>query len=345
MPEDPTDELVRQCLHHLRELPFVRRANLRAAKGTRDSLVLIYTPNGRHELPCEIHRVHLSQSSAQALVLLAKRRAGTIVLAPAVGREVAQLFEQQGVNFVDSTGNCYLRLSDRYIARIQGRRAPAKSRTDRGLRAPAYRVLFALLVKPELVGASSRAIAAECDVSPQTANDLRTWLVEHGLIFGSEGRRRWDPARRKDVLALWLAGFTTTVVPSLIIGRFRARDRDPGELERRIEPELDGICDWRYGGGAAAMRLTKYYRGDRTLIYVRDAPPDLPSRLKLARDDASGPITLQRPPGRAAFESPNPRTVHPLLAYSDLLAEGHDRAREAAAALYDKYLSATEQAS
>ncbi len=342
-PEHSADELVQQCLHQLRALPFVRRVTVRTGKHPNAAVVSVQTPDGPNELPCEIHRAHLTQSSAQALVHLAKRRAGTIVLAPAIGREVAQLFEEQGVNFVDAMGNCYLRLGDQYIARIQGRREPAKPRTDRGLRAPAYRVLFALLVKPELVAAPSRAIAAECDVSPQTANDLRAWLVEHGLVFGAKGGRRWDPTRRKEVLALWLAGFTTTLVPSLIIGRFRTKERDPGELERRIEPELDAVCDWRYGGGAAGMRLTKHYRGERTVIYVRDAPLDLPSRLKLVRDDTLGPVTLQGAPGRAAFESPNPRTVHPLLAYSDLLGEGHDRAREAAAEIYDKYLVGTVQ--
>jgi hypothetical protein len=340
----PTDELARQCLEHVRRLPFVRRATLGTTKRTGDVLLSIDTPDGRHELRCETHRANLSRETAQALVHSAKRRQATIVLAPAVGRDLADLFEQERVNFVDVAGNCYLRLGDRYIARLQGRRAPAQLRTDRGLRAPAYRVLFALLVKPDLIVASSRAIASEADVSPQTANDLRAWLLEQGLVLEAGGRRRWAPGRRKDAVLLWLAGFTTTLGPSLMIGHFRAKEREPRELERRIEPQLDASCEWRYGGGAAATRLTGHYRGDRTVLYVRDAPPDLSNRLRLVRD-MSGPITLQRGPGRPAFESPHPRCVHPLLAYADLLAEGHDRAREAAAELHNRFLAAVEQAS
>src|SRR3954451_5359187 len=103
----------------------------------------------------------------------------------------------------------------------------------------------------------------------------------------------------------------------------------PDKLEQRIEPLLDAACDWRYGGGAAGMRLTTYYRGDRTVLYTQKPPADLPTRLRLVRD-ASGPIMIMRVPGRLAFESPAARCVHPLLAYADLLAEGHERASEAA---------------
>ena len=48
---------------------------------------------------------------------------------------------------------------------------------------------------------------------------------------------------------------------------------------------------------------------------------------------------MVRSPGALAFRSPHPETVHPLLVYADLLAEGHDRAREAAAELSARFLT------
>ena len=50
-------------------------------------------------------------------------------------------------------------------------------------------------------------------------------------------------------------------------------------------------------------------------------------------------MTLVQAPGPRAFEGPNAEVVHPLLVYADLLAEGHDRAREAAAEIYETYLA------
>jgi hypothetical protein len=90
------------------------------------------------------------------------------------------------------------------------------------------------------------------------------------------------------------------------------------------------------------MRLTGHYRGDETVLYVRDPPPDLWNRLRLVRD-TSGPLTLRHAPGRPAFDSPDTSCVHPLLAYADLVAEGHDRAREAAGELYARFLVDLEQ--
>jgi hypothetical protein len=342
------EQLVNQCLEHLRRLPFSRRVSFGPWKGTGhtprfDGVVSITTPAGEHRLPCELKRAHLPSDAAETIVHIAKRTPGLLVVAPSVGRDLGDLFERAGVNFIDAAGNCHVALGDKYVARIQGRSPLQKVAADRALRAPGYRALFALLVRPELIDAPSRAIAAEAEVSPQTANDLRQRLVDQGLVLESSTRFDWAPGRIDAVRTLWLAGFSTSLSPSLILGRYRAMEKEPAALEQRIEPILDACCDWRYGGGAAAMRLTSYYRGERTVLYTHDAPVDLPQRLRLLRDPA-GPVQLMRTPGKLAFESPDARSVHPLLAYADLLAEGHDRAREAAGELYDRFLRDTGSA-
>lgn len=333
-----------QCLEHLRALPFVKRATLRthrARVGSSLELVLD-SPEGRYVLPCDMRRSHLGHEAGQALLHLAEARSGLIVFAPAVGRVLGDAFEHGGVNFVDVAGNCFLRLGDRYIARIQGRRGMSGKRVGKALRAPAYRALLAVMIQRDLIDASSRTIAAEAGVSPQTAIDLRKYLVEQGYVLRTRNRHVWAPQRDGEVMTLWLTGYSTTLAPSLAIGRFRAKETDPAELEKRIEPILDGAGVWGYGGGAAAQRLTGYYRGDQTKIYVTDSPADLATRLRFAKDE-SGPIFLARAPGRLALRSPQPRCVHPLVAYADLLAEGQDRARDAARELYEQFIAETRR--
>ena len=337
-------EFVRRCLEHLRALTFVRRATFSIAKKAEiDATIKIETPSGQRTLPCALKRGTLGSSSAQVLVHFARRRPGLMVFASSIGSALGDFFEQSGINFVDVAGNCHVRLGERYLARIQGRKADEKPRTDRGLRAPAYRALFALLAKPDLVQAPSRTIAADAGVSPQTANDLRHWLVEQGLLLELKSRRDWPSKGHREATALWLAGFSTVLGPELLIGRFRAQEREPSDLERRIEPVLDAACTWRYGGGAACWRMTRYYRGDRTVLYVEGAPDDLWKNLRFLRDP-TGPIAVMGPPAAAAFESPIQRCVHPLLAYADLLAEGNDRAREAAGEVYTAFLADFDEA-
>jgi hypothetical protein len=342
--DGPDLALSAQCLEHLRALPFVKRAILRAPQPrVRRALELVVdTPEGRHVLPCEVQRSHLGQEAGRAILHFAEARSGLTVFAPAVGRALGDTFEHGGVNFVDMAGNCFLRLGDRYIARLQGRRGDSRKRVRKALRAPAYRALLTLMIQRDLVNASSRTIAGEAGVSPQTAIDLRKFLVEQGYVLHTRDHHEWAAERESEVITLWLTGCSTTLAPSLAIGRFRAKETDPAELEKRIEPILDGLGAWAYGGGAAAQRLTGYYRGDQTMIYIIDGPADLAKRLRLAKDE-DGPISLARAPGRLALRSPQPRCVHPLLAYADLLAEGHDRARDAARELYGLLIAETKR--
>ncbi len=325
----------------LRGLPFVRRAELVSAGKGRDARgarLRLQAPDREFLLPVEFHAGRLGRDSAQ--LLIHRSEGNLMVFTPVVGLELGDLLEQAGINFVDLAGNCHLRLDGRYVARIQGRRGHAAKATagSRGLRAPAYRVLFAFLTNREWIDAPARAVASASGVSPQTANELRNWLLEKGLLIAARGQRHWAPGRKKEALTLWLSGYSTSLAPNLLIGRFRAREKAPDELERRLESDLDPICEWRYGGGAAAMQLTGFYRGDLTTVYVRQAPPSLARRLHLIAD-AQGPLILANSAGDASFVSPDPRCVHPLLAYADLLAEGNDRANEAAAEVYERCLA------
>src|SRR5690606_7355047 len=116
-----------------------------------------------------------------------------------------EAFEGAGVNFVDAAGNCRLELGKQYVARIQGRRAPAVQASDRGLRAASYRVLLALLIHPELLGAPVRAIAEAAGVSPQTANAVRAYLDEKQLVLRDGRRYRWLPGGLSGATRLWVS--------------------------------------------------------------------------------------------------------------------------------------------
>jgi hypothetical protein len=46
-----------------------------------------------------------------------------------------------------------------------------------------------------------------------------------------------------------------------------------------------------------------------------------------------------RTPGEVALDGKTDDTVHPLLVYAEMLVEGSERAREAAAALRERFLT------
>ena len=338
-------------LNRLRELPFVEAAEVveKAPAATTaglvgtyqaDAAILVQTLSGQRRCLVDHKLTHLSAEAAMRLVTIRHAVPKLMVFAPHIGRDLGELFTREGVNFIDLAGNCHVRFDDRYLARIQGNAQAAQSPGDKGMRAASYGGLLALLIERDLLDGTTRAIASAAgDISPQTAADLRARLVEQGLLLRARGHHRWSPTGRKHALDLWLTGWTTTLFPRLLVGRFRARTRDLPTLEAQLAAALTPITPWRWGGGAGAQRLTQFYRGEQTVIYVQESPTDLAKRLGLVPDRA-GPVVLVRSPGTLAFRGPHPETVHPLLVYADLLAEGHERAREAAAELSARFLAA-----
>lgn len=248
------------------------------------------------------------------------------------------------MSYVDLSGNWYINLDDQYIAHAQGRTIARAAAREKGFRAAAYRAIFALLVDPSLINETTRKTAEMAGrLSPQTVTDVRNAMVERGLALRSRNRFHWAPGRRNELFDLWLAGFGTTLWRTLLIAPLRSQVLEPAALEQELVPALDQIGGWRWGGGAAAQRLTDYYRGDRTLIYLREPPPrDLLKRLHLI-PDMHGNVLVARVPGPLAFSGPREDTVHPLLVYADLLGEGNDRSTEAARVLREKLLADFEQ--
>lgn len=329
---------------HLTGLPFVRAVRVQlSAAGAQDAggdaVLELSTPNGSHVLHVEEKRTHVTRDVVEHLIALGRRRPDLILFLPHVGRQLGATLADAKVQFMDLAGNCFVQLGDEYIARVQGNPPVEASVRDRALRAPSYRVLFALLAKPDLLNEPARELAAASGgVSPQTVLDVRERFVATRAFLRVGPRQlQWAPLGRRQLLDLWGAGARATLYPHLLLGRYRARERDLGRFEELVVERLQGIR-WAWGGAAAAHKLTGFYRGTETVLYLEDddIQPPYPRRLELV-PDAQGMITVMRTPGPLALEGPE-GTAHPLLVYTDLLHESESRAQEAATVFAEKYL-------
>lgn len=352
-----TEDALGSYFARLRELPFIRDVRIvvepdHAGPRRADAALVLTAPDGDHGFLVEVKRTHLTYAVADHLLSGWKntergelRTAGGtrrhrkqprwILLAPYVPRRIGQHLAAQGANYINLEGNCHVRLGDRYIALVEGRLPERKELEGRGLRAAGYQVLFVVLAKPELLNEGIVKIADLAGVGKSTVADTLKKLEQEGLVPTLQNRRRLVNPRA--VLDRWLVGYANAVRPRLLIGRYRTEDLDPSGLEHRIEKVFGTDAAWAWGGGAAAMRLTQHYRGETTIVHLANPAPDLPRRLRAQRD-ATGPLVLLKAPGRLAFDGAVPRTVHPLLVYTELLTSGDDRARETALEIRQRYL-------
>ena len=153
-------------LTHLRALPFVRKVEIRAvqpAKGPYrpDAALRLRTPRGTHDLLVEVKRTHLTYVLVDGILARIGKMAERpwILFAPYVGRRMGRHLAEFGVNYVDTAGNCRLRIGDDYCAIIEGQRPAREARQGRGIGVPGYQVLFAILAKPDLLNTPIRTLA------------------------------------------------------------------------------------------------------------------------------------------------------------------------------------------
>jgi hypothetical protein len=220
---------------------------------------------------------------------------------------------------------------------VEGRTAPSQPTIDKAIRSAGYQVLFAYLAKPALIDRTLRDVADECAASRQAVSDMKKRLLESEYVVETKSGVRWINRRRDDALSLWLGGYESTVRPSLIWGNYRVADSTPAELEKRIESTFArvGIDELRWGGSAAGFRLTGHFRGERTVVHVHATPGDIRNQLR-ALSDPRGNLILMNAFGTINWE--REATVHPLLVYSEMLAEGNERAREAAREVFERHV-------
>lgn len=329
-------------LENLLSLPFLSEARLkpqhRQKRSQSDVTLELTTPRGRRRLRVEEKGSHLSQALVSDLIARTSSRAimPLILFAPYVSPEMGALLVPRGINFVDRAGNCHLDLGGSYVAHVEGRKLRHSSDAPGGMRAPGFRLIFALLVEPDLLNASARDMARASGVSLGTASNVLRRVEHDRIIVRTKSKRHL--VRRDDLVERWIAGYAETLRPQLLAGRFDTPDEDLPTLEDRLAALLGPEETWAWGGAAAAFRLTKHYRSDETVLHVAAASNDLPKRLK-AIPRRSGRLVLLGVPGPLAFRGQVPHTVHPLLVYTELILTGSDRAREAAAELRERFLA------
>ncbi len=328
-------------LEVIRRLPFVKGARLRAVERDGvDTKLVIRTAEAKHCLLVEEKRTYLTIAmAAQAARWMRKAdpEVRWLLAAPFIGPQVARQIADAGINYVDDVGNCRLELGPGYLAHIEGRRPAPRLAQDRGTRAQGYLVVLTVLARADLIDAPVRQIAAAAGVGKTTVAQMLAKLEADGAV-GRRGkvRRIMDARRMRD---LWLAAYEQQVRPHLLVGRYRAPEQTPQDVEARIEKRMPEKAAWGWGGGAACNRLTGFYRGQETVVHIADPAPNLHRQLGVLRA-RDGDIIVLAAPGTTMLEGALPRTAHPLLVHAELMTRGDARAREAAGVLEDKYLGA-----
>lgn len=336
-------------LDRLRELPFVRDVAVTKepalAAGRRNAVIKLRTPRRTFKLAVEAKRTFLDQTLTNAVIaehkdLVRKHRVPLLLLARYIPRPIGERLAEAGVNFVDRPGNVHLRLRDEYHVLLLGRREPAPEAAARRPGPALIQLLFTLLAEPAAANWPVRSLAEAAGIGKTAAATGRQRLNRLGIVArATDGTYR--VADRRRLADEFLTGYNQILRPHLVVGRFRAPERDRDLLLKEIAraaKQLD--LKWAITGAPAAYALERFYRGEDLPLFAEPVAPALQRALRLV-PDRHGPVTLLRAFGRPwKWQAVNDVFVaHPWLIYAELLYGGEPRALEAAEQIRETYLT------
>lgn len=332
----------------LRQLPFIRGLELawepRLIPPRPDAVLKLKTPRRTFRLGLATKGTFLDQSLTNAVIaehiaLVRGHRLPLLLAARYIPRPTGERLAAAGVNFVDRPGNIHLKLGDAYHMLLLGRRERSTEPTARRIGPALIQLYFVLLAEPAAADWPVRKLADAAGIGKTAAATGRQRLVRLGVV--ARARHGAHRVTDRDRLAdEFITGYARILRPHLLLGRFRAPERDPATLLKHIAlAARDHEVDWAVTGGPGAYALERFYRGAEVPVLITPFKPDLQRALRLV-PDRHGPLTFLRAFGhrwmwRAVGDL---RVAHPWLVYAELLNTGDPRALEAAGPLRDAYL-------
>ena len=341
----PFTVFVDPFLAHIKAIPFVLGTrtpeaawSLMRSRITWDATVFVETADGETEFRCT--RINeLKYSTIDYLVQLIEgdiKPENVFIFSLYITPHWGEYLAEKGFNFVDLGGNSRLKIGDSYYHMVLGKKRVKPPESKQGIRSQGYRVIFTLLAEPKLVASSVRNIASNAGVSKTAVAD-RLQILEQDGYLQSDKNTRQIVAYDK-LLTHWLEGYKETVEPKLTIARFKTAESDPVEREK-IYPEIfmESDIKWAWGGLTASNKMTGGYRDNSTTIHVESFYMENFASLR-AMPDESGDLVIMRMAGPISMKGAVKNTMHPLLIYTQLITSDDEKARDAAADIYDRYI-------
>lgn len=316
--------------------PRVLKTEIGTGEAHIDAVVKI----GDQKYHAEIKR-WAQQANFGALLYQIRELPGNgLLIADYINKKMAARLKAEGIQFLDTAGNAYLKQKDFYI-NVRGNDpkaeltmnnpVPAQKRgTGRAFTPTGMRVVFEFLKDPNLVNAPYREIVERTGVALGTVGWVTNDLKAQGIILDRGGENRikeW-----KVLLDKWIEAYPLKLRPKFIMGRFRAENPHWWE---DLGAEL---LNAQWGGEIAAAKLTRYLKPQIATLYTRENLVEIVQLGQLRKANRPEEVNVEILKPFWEVDEPG-QNVHPIVVYADLIATSDTRNLEVAKLVYDKFIA------
>ncbi len=276
----------------------------------------------------ELRQVHLPQLIQQ----LSPDKENWLLVCQYISKANRQYLKNEGINYLDASGNCYIQNGGLLLYINDKQVAPQrKSNTGKLWKPTGLRLIFTLLLNPNIINEPYRVIAKESKLSLGAIGELLHELEKEEYFNRSTNKIALE--NREKLLDTWMETYFAILRPKLVQGRFRFATQKDRENWSKVQ-----LNEVYWGGEPAGALLTKYLYPEKFTLYSNIPKVEVMKQLHIV-PSPDGNIELLKIfwNTHSNMQTQYPNTVPPLLAYTELNASMDSRNRETAAKIKSQY--------
>ena len=288
-----------------------------------------FTIEARNELRKENKGFLLTR--LEELNTLTKRP--TLVIGKYIALDVAKELKENGINYLDVAGNCYIKNKELVIY-IAGQKVQRNQKTNqtKAFQEAGIKIIFNLLSYPENLQLSYRELAVLADVSIGSLSYVMKELEEQNFILKTKLKRVLK--NKPTLLERWVVAYQDVLRPRLVKKQMRFINIESAKNWQQLQlDQEEGITLW--GGEPAAAILTNQLAPEKFSIYTNESWQNIGQALGLVPEINGNVEILQ------LFwnDKKNTKQIVPaLLVYADLIGSGYGRNIEMAKVILENEL-------
>lgn len=267
--------------------------------------------------------------------LKTKTKRPTLIIAKYITSEVALELRENGINYLDLAGNCYIKFQD-LLLYIVGQKVQKKEKTNqaKAFQEAGIKLIFNLLNNPENVQLSYRELAELAEVSIGSVSNVINELEDQNFILRTKLKRVLK--NKTQLLERWVIAYQDVLRPRLVKKQMRFIKSDANQNWKELYLDnKEGITLW--GSEPAATILTNQLVPEKFSIYTTQSWQNIGQDIGLV-PDVNGKVEILQVFWKREEALRNQITTPPLLVYADLIASGFSRNIETAKIILENEL-------
>jgi len=254
------------------------------------------------------------------------RKFPCLLVAHTIFPKLQEQLKEHQINYLDLQGNAFLKNNNLFIYIQNPKKKTHKEEAgNRAFTKTGLKVLFHLLINPNLINENQRTIKEETGVALGNIPKVLNGLKETGHLL-DKNKNEFLLINKKELIDRWVEGYETRLKPGLKKRTFEAT------IPWQEIPLNEKIAVW--GGEPGADLLTHHLRPEKYLLYTNQDQANLIRNYQL-KPKTGGNVEVREMFWNKAY---NQATAPPLLIYADLMVAGGKRNIETAQKIYHEYI-------